>query len=65
MIATFRLRPSAEFGSRTAGMQSGTRKMLVAGVAIIGIVTQVVWAVALGYPLVMLVIAATRGLAQL
>lgn len=46
-------------------MPSGTRKMLIAGVAIIGIVTQVAWAVALGYPLVMLVIAATRGLAQL
>jgi len=40
-------------------------KALIAGVAVVGIATQVAWAVSLGYLLVVLIINLTRYLAQL
>ena len=46
-------------------MQPSGRKVLIASVTVVGIVTQIAWAVALGYPLVLLAINITRFLAQL
>ena len=46
-------------------MRPSVRKALIAGVAVVGIATQVAWAVALGYPLVVLIVNLTRYLAQL
>ena len=56
---------SGQTGRRSASRQPSVRKVQNASVTVVGIVTQIAWAVALGYPLVLLAINITRFLAQL
>ncbi len=46
-------------------MQPGAKKNLITVVTVIGVAIQIVWATALSYPLALVVIGITRGLAQL